>query len=217
MFAPTHAPSRGSRLPFPALLYGGILAAGIALGAAPLAEYGWGETGTQLFARYTARFSVLLFLLVFITRPLFDVWPATFTRTLLRRRRHLGLGFALAHGIHLLALLSFLRVQGVGFEPSDIVPGIAYLFIGLMAITSNGTSVRRLGPWWKRLHRTGLYVVFLVFLGAYGGRVFGDYGAAAVSDVPAGSYPAHAAVFALLLAALGLRVLAWPKRRRPSR
>ncbi len=193
---------------FAPLWYGAVAAAGFVLILAAGFGYGWNETGTQLAARYTARFSALLFVGVFVSRPLFNLWPTDFTRDLLRRRRQLGLGFALAHGIHLVAIVSFFLASGTWFTRGDIPAGLAYLFIALMALTSNDASVRRLGRWWKRLHRTGLYVILLTFSIAYGGRVFDGYGESAEGAVPAGWYAAHVGVFALLMGGLLLRFAA---------
>lgn len=203
--------------PFATAWYGAVAAAGVALVLAACVSYGWNETGTQLAARYTARFSALLFVVVFVSRPLFNLWRTDFTRDLLRRRRQLGLGFALAHGIHLLAIVAFFIASGAWFGSGDIPAGLTYLFIALMAVTSNDASVRRLGRWWKRLHRTGIWAIFLTFSIAYGGRVFGGYGETGetpAGSVPAGWYAAHATVFALLMGGLALRLAAALTTRR---
>ena len=207
MATPSHtlpgAPS--TRLPI-LLLYGGVLLIGVLLGLLPWLEHGWNDTAAQLFARYTARFSVLLFLLVFVARPVATLWRNPLTRGLLMRRRHLGLAFALAHAIHFVALVSFLRFQGSGFEAGDAPALAAYGMIVLMAATSSNTAVRRLGRWWKRLHRAGIWYVFLIFLAAYGGRVVEGPVEAVAGAVPPGSYGAHVVVTIALLGGVLLRV-----------
>lgn len=158
----------------------------------------------QHAARYTARVSALLFLLPFLIGPVAREWPTRWTLALRRRRRHLGLGFALAHFIHLYALVTYFRV---GDEPVDPVViaagGFGYVLIALMALTSNDASVRALGGNWRRLHVFGLYYVWAIFTVTYAGR-FSD-----PATVPVGIYGVG-----LFVAALALRLVL---RRRHKR
>ncbi len=69
-----------------------------------------------------------------------------------------------------------------------------------MAATSSDAAVRRLGrARWKALHRTGIWVLWVIFLVSYGPRAFGD---------PFSIPPALA-----VLAAAGLRLYARADRR----
>ena len=74
--------------------------------------------------------------------------------------------------------------------------------------SDGNTAVRRLGRWWKRLHRAGIWYVFLIFLAAYGGRVVEGPVEAVAGAVPPGSYGAHVVVTIALLGGVLLRVAA---------
>jgi methionine sulfoxide reductase heme-binding subunit len=126
------------------------------------------------------------------------------TRALVRNRRHWGLGFALAHSIHLIALA--VNIIAVQRQALEILSGgaAAYAILYLMALTSTNAAQRRLGRWWKRLHRVGIHYIWLVFLVAYGGRALGADPAARPEGVIATM---------LLLAALGLRLAVWLRAR----
>lgn len=190
--------------PLLAGLAAGLVAVGAALvaGGAPPQE-------ALLAARWTARTAAPLFLIAYLASTLWRLWPGAITAALLKRRRQWGLGFALAHSIHLAALL----VNILAFRPRPVETliggGFAYLLIYLMALTSNDASQRLLGRGWVWLHRIGIHYVWLIFFIGYASR--------AVHADPA--YHLEGRLFApLFLAALALRLFArrWPRglRRR---
>jgi methionine sulfoxide reductase heme-binding subunit len=188
-----------SRRRIPGWLYVVVLVAdGLILGL-PLGVLGLTPGALQLAARYTARLSFLWFLMVFVTRPLAIRWPRPVTRWMLRRRRHLGLTFALAHTIHLAALSAFIIVSG---RPANrvtvVVGGFGYVVLALMAATSNDTSVRLLGAKWKRLHTFGLYYLLFVFVATYLSRF--------TAPRPPEPLPIYAALLMLAAGAIGLRI-----------
>lgn len=166
--APVHAPLRIPRMV--PIITGGVLA--LAAVAAGLLQ---GESPTEqalLAARYTARAGAILFLLPFLIGPVARMWRTPLILALRQRRRHLGLGFALAHFIHLGALTSFFVVSGESPGLQTIVfGGFGYLLIGLMALTSNDASMRMLGRNWQRLHLFGIYYVWFIFTFSYFGRL----------------------------------------------
>ncbi len=175
---------------------GALLAIGYALYGGTSAAQSW-----QLAARYTARFSFTIFLLVFLARPWNVLAPSTLSRTLLLRRRSLGLAFATAHTVHLAALTTFFVVKGTPPDPiTAVVGGGAYLTLYAMAATSTDAAVRRLGRNWRRLHTFGVYYLWFVFAFTYGTRT-----------LERGSW--YAPFFATAIAALGLRLVARRKRR----
>ena len=93
---------------------------------------------------------MLLFTAAFAASALRRLWPTSFTRWLRRRRRQVGLSFAVSHGTHLLAIVALAMRFPESFWASTslvtiVFGGIAYVFILLMAITSNDASVRLLG------------------------------------------------------------------------
>lgn len=142
-----------------------------AIGAAFLA--GGSDADIALHAaRWTARAALPLFLVAYLAGSLVRLWPDATTRAIMRRRRQWGLGFALAHTIHLAALAINVLVFGPSREPESLIGGgLAYVFIYLMAFTSNDWSVKRLGRYWKWLHRIGIHYIWLIFTISYASRL----------------------------------------------
>jgi DMSO/TMAO reductase YedYZ heme-binding membrane subunit len=154
-------------------------------------------------ARYTARFSFALFLIVFLVRPWHELWRSNATRWMMRNRRALGLAFATAHFIHLYALTRFRvgseQIPNLG---GQLIAGVtAYVLLTAMTVTSNDTAVRTLGPRaWKYLHTVGIYWIWFFFLEVYVTRIASGQ----LFYIP----------FALIaLAALGLRITARVSRQ----
>lgn len=115
----------------------------------------------------TANAAFILFSLAFASSSLLRLLRNNFTRYLVRNRRYIGLSFALIHFTHLAFVLSNITlVAGEGRDIGTIIPGfIAYVFITLMALTSNDVSQRRLGVRrWRLLHKVGGYYIWLIFL-----------------------------------------------------
>jgi methionine sulfoxide reductase heme-binding subunit len=134
-----------------------------------------GDTAAEqalLAARWTARAALPVFLVAYLASSLFRISPSPLTKSLVRRRRQWGLGFALAHTIHLGALATNVLIFGPSREPETLVGGgLAYLLILLMALTSNDWSVKKLGRNWKRLHGFGIHYIWLIFTISYAGRL----------------------------------------------
>jgi methionine sulfoxide reductase heme-binding subunit len=171
-----------------------------------IALYGMTEEAAAHTTAYTARFSFLLFMLVFSTGALASLFPSSPTAWLRRNRRYFGLAFALAHFLHLGALTTLFAMRG---EVPDAVTllggGLAYLLVGLMALTSNDQAVRALGlARWQQLHLVGVSYVWLIFMNSYVGRVL---------SVDEASMT-FAALASLGTVGLLLRVAAWRSKRR---
>jgi methionine sulfoxide reductase heme-binding subunit len=148
-------------------LIAGLLAValGIALGEASAEQ-------ANLAARWTARAALPFFLIAYSASSLLRLWPNDVTRAFMRRRRQWGLGFALAHTIHLIALGTNLLVfQDFLPDITLLGGGLAYGLIYLMALTSNNWSMRKLGKNWKRLHTIGIHYTWLIFTISYAGRL----------------------------------------------
>ncbi len=188
--------------------------AGAGAGLAIAAGFGLADatpdaTAWQLAARYTARLAFLLFLPVYVASSWHRLAPSAATRWLMRRRRSLGLAFAIAHIVHLGALATF-QVTSRGM-PDFVTLGVgggAFFVLFAMVATSNDAAVRRLGGRrWQRLHRFGMHYLWFVFAFSYAGRV----AAGMWSFVP---------LLGVALAGLGLRIVAARVRtraRRPAR
>jgi DMSO/TMAO reductase YedYZ heme-binding membrane subunit len=179
--------------------------AGALVALLTLAIAGIGPEGLRLAARYTARVSFPLFLVVYCTSPLHRLAAGPTTRWLLRERRGLGLAFAGAHFVHLAALVSFFAVSGETPPPTTVIfGGFGYLLIAAMAITSNDASVRRLGAQrWRRLHAVGLHYVWFIFILTHAMRVSRPQ-----SGINAG-------LLAVGLGALAIRIAGRPQKPAP--
>lgn len=180
----------------------GLVAGLLAVAAGLLAGADAAERA-GLAARWTARAGLPLFLVAFLASTLVRRWPAPATRALLRRRRQWGLGFALAHTIHLIALGINVIVYAPGRTWQSLIGGgLAYVVIYLMALTSTDAWQRRLGKGWRRLHRFGIYYIWFIFTASYAGRAFGADPDKRMVGIVFGS---------IMVAALALRL--WPDRR----
>lgn len=161
--------------------------------------------GVRMAIRYTARTSLLLFLLAYTARPLATLWPTMWSRWQLRNRRYLGLSFAVSHGLHLIAIAAFALMAPALFHEatspaSFVFGGIGYTFIALMAATSFDSTARAIGPRaWRILHVSGITYLWVQFMISFGKRV---------PDMPL-----YALFLVPLIAALILRIVAMRRRR----
>jgi DMSO/TMAO reductase YedYZ heme-binding membrane subunit len=188
--------TRPFRLTAPLALAGIALALAVAawfVATTPGEAFGW-----QRAARYTARTSFTLFMVVYLIAPITAFMPelAAGVKSV---RRGLGLAFAGAHFVHLGALITYFQVSGDTPKTSTLIGGgLAFVLIGLMAITANDAAVRTLGAAnWRRLHTFALHYVWFIFMVTYAGRV---------ARHP--EMPEYVALLAVAFAALALRVAA---------
>lgn len=128
----------------------------------------------RLASRYTARLAFLLFSLTFVTSSLYEFWPNTITRALMRQRRYWGLSFALAQ-----TFFGYADIRGMMLwdDPPmrfyDFAQGgVAFLLIYALAFTSNNASQRAMGQKWNLLHLFGSHIIWMVFVAAYTSRLF---------------------------------------------
>lgn len=158
---------------------------------------GSGEDNLRQVLRLSAWLAVLVYLLVFIARPLQQLSVSAFSKTLLANRRYVGIALAAVMTIHLVLLLV---VNGLVLK----VPGIiAYLLLYLMLFTSFDSARARLGARnWRMLHRTGLYVLGIAYLGTVGGAF-----------IKAPLNPVYLTLTTLMVAALAIRITAYLKTR----
>jgi methionine sulfoxide reductase heme-binding subunit len=161
--------------------------------------------GWLLAARWTARVGFPIFIVTYAASSLAKLWPGSLTRSLWQGRRWWGLGFAASHTVHLYALITYNRIAGHDVSTQTLIGGGgAYVILYLMALTSNEAAMRTLGRNWKRLHKLGIHWLWFIFTFSYFGRV-----------AEGKEMPYAGIVLAVALAALGLRIAAWTKGRRP--
>lgn len=160
----------------PIILVGSTVVIALVMTGLAMMSLGVTEDAIKLSLRETARLSLFLFLLVFVTAPLHQLLKNSATKWLMIHRRYLGISFGASHLIHLILIIWLI----VGYSDGDLlslapldtylVGGIAYIFIIAMLITSNNHSITRLGHQrWKRLHRYGMNFIYFTFLISYAG------------------------------------------------
>jgi sulfoxide reductase heme-binding subunit YedZ len=170
-----------------------------------LAAHGAGEEGWRVVIRATARTSLVLFSAAYVASSLRTFWRNDTTKWLLRSRRYVGLSYAVSHTLHLGAIVALSRVApDFRFEPATVIGGgLAYVFLYLMALTSNDRAVAALGlDRWRRLHRIGMHYNWFIFFQSFAGRAWME--------------PFYLPFALLLVGSLLLRFAAWWKRRQPA-
>ncbi|WP_432200548.1 hypothetical protein ACRAQ7_13445 [Erythrobacter sp. W53] len=157
--------------------------------------------------RYTARVGFPLLILAYVARPLNDLLRSDWTRKLLKQRKWLGLGFAMSHTVHLLAIVMLYRTLGLVPDAITIIGGGgAYLTMYAMALTSNRTAMKALGKRWSYLHWIGIHYLWVVFFQSYFGRIFEQ------------GYQAEGIIFSVIaIAAAGVRFVAWRRKRKTAK
>lgn len=183
-----------------------VIAVSIAALNAALLLNAPGIVGVRAVAMTSARCSLVLFCLAFTASAMYRLWPTGWTHWQQRNRRYLGLSFAFSHIVHLAAIIAFARLSPAIFSTArppflfGVLGGIGYALILAMTITSFRRTAVWIGqPRWRLLHKVGSYYLWATFLIA-----FRTYMVHHPESLP------HAVVAVLLLlAAVGVRVLAY--------
>lgn len=167
---------------------------------------GSGADELHLLLRVSGRTSLLIFLLVFVARPLHQLRVAPSSQILLKNRRYFGIAFASSHTVHLGMILWL--VQTVPEESFDLVTvvvgGGGYILLYLMLLTSFDRPARALGPVaWRRLHKLGLYWIGFIFAVDFFVKPFSQ-----PSILP------YVPFSVLAFLAFAIRVAAWRAQRR---
>ena len=143
-----------------------------ALAAAVLHAHGSGEPAVRALLRATAGCSLALFLMAFAASGLHWLARRPASAWLLRNRRWVGLSMALSHAAHLAAIVvlaSRWPAAGAAIPPATRVAGsFGYVVLAALVVTSNDRAVARLGARrWRALHRSGCWLLWLVFALSY--------------------------------------------------
>ena len=151
----------------------------------------------------TAWLAFALFIMAFTASSIQILFRGTCGRWAMKNRRYIGLSFALVHFVHAGLVLSNLVLTEESRTIGALTGGgLAYLFLLLMALTSNNAAVRKLGAKnWKRLHKVGSYYIWLIFVGR------------SLPNVP-DSLPLGVLIPLVALTALGLRIAAHRKLKK---
>lgn len=154
----------------------GALAAILTIAALAAFASTGGSEGIRMAIRLTARTSLALFLLAFTASAMFRIRPNPWTRWQLRNRRQLGLGFAVSHLLHAIAIIALAVTDPklfaeLGGSSMLVAGGSAYLVIAAMAATSFDRTAALIGAVaWRRLHLFGAWYIWLSFMVTFGKR-----------------------------------------------
>ncbi|HIF64106.1 MAG TPA: hypothetical protein EYG16_10770 [Deltaproteobacteria bacterium] len=176
----------------------------VLLVAAALGGGDSGEDSARIVIRSTGALSSLLFVLAWAAAPLAHLSRKRWALSLLASRRRVGLGMAMSHGVHLLALLTLVQLVELGVDPLTLVAGSGgFVVIALMAATSSDAAVEALGrKRWLLLHRSGMLYLWVVFTVTWAGG--------------AAQRPVAAVGVAVMLALAALRIYARLLARRAN-
>jgi hypothetical protein len=129
--------------------------------------YGWDIDGLQITTRYSGRLSLLIFSFIFLFHPGAKGGVVTVLS------KDYFLMFAIAHGIHLIELLSYVLISGVELVPFRLAGGfLAYVLIFLMPwlqlrFQKGKINASRL----NNLEYAYLFYVWFIFFMTYFGRL----------------------------------------------
>jgi methionine sulfoxide reductase heme-binding subunit len=159
--------------------------------------------GLEYIILRSVRCALPWFVVAFTASSLATLWPSRTTRWLLSNRRYIGLTFAVGMAWHLsFVAYSFWLFGNRLNATATALDVIGLTFLVLMTLTSFRWSARRLSAAnWRRLHKTGAYVIWLLATDIYLGNVRG------------GADLLHLTGLAVLVAAWLLRVAAWTRQR----
>jgi len=139
------------------------------LAGALLLLAGTDSAATELALQTTARVSFVWFMLAFVASPLQQLCPSRASAWLFSCRRALGVIFGFSMSIHVGFIVRLYVLHAPARPPmvtdADFFIGIPGLvMVALLTITSVEALKRRLGPSaWRRLHTTGIWVVWGIF------------------------------------------------------
>ncbi len=123
--------------------------------------------------RVTARLAFAAFLVAYAARPILQLTGVG--RRLVSNRRFFGLSAALSQTVHFAYVVTYVATTQEAVSWVTLIFGVTgFVFFWAMALTSNDASRRRLGPWWSRLHLTGLHYIWLIFVYTFTMRAISD-------------------------------------------
>lgn len=168
----------------------------VAIALLAVINYGVTLEALQAVTRFSGRASLAIFSFIFLLQK----HPYINLKAILSERYFLI--FAIAHGIHLVELLSYIYLSGIALVPYRVAGGfIAYSFIFAM-------------PWLEQLHHQSklspkqfsittllyLYYVWLIFFMTYLSRVQGSFPNAG------GSFSEHITLLGWVALLLGIKL-----------
>ena len=192
-----------NRLNILVFLAAALLTAAVA--AAFLASVGIDDDAFGLALRRSAHASFLLLVVVFVARPLAQLYPSRMTSWLLHNRHRVVTAFAGIHSAHLGLIVSWDRLSPTfEFIPTEnIAGGLVYLAIAAMLVMSFDGPDRRLErKRYRILYNAALYFIFVAFLPTL------------VPESRSQLFGANGLLISIAAAAVFVRVLAFVRNRR---
>jgi DMSO/TMAO reductase YedYZ heme-binding membrane subunit len=158
--------------------------------------------GTEFIILYTVRCALPFFLIAFIASSVATLWPGRSTRWLLSNRRYFGLTFAFGMCWHLtFVAYTIIRFGNHINRTATTLDLIGLVFLLALTLTSFRSIAHRLSPTsWRRLHKTGVYAIWLLATYIY------------LIGVRDDADPLHIVALSVLAAAWFLRLAAWISR-----
>jgi sulfoxide reductase heme-binding subunit YedZ len=159
--------------------------------------------GTSYIVHRSVRCALPLFVLAFTASSLAILWRSTLTRWLLANRRYIGLSFAFAMALHFGFVAYFIWSFGNPLNiRATLMDLVGFIFLLMMTLTSFRRGARYLSRAnWRRLHKMGVYAIWLVATLIY------------FHGVRVGAGLPYRVFLGVLLVAWMLRVAAWARQR----
>jgi methionine sulfoxide reductase heme-binding subunit len=157
--------------------------------------------GTEFIILYSVRCALPFFIVAFTASSLAILWPSRGTRWLLSNRRYFGLAFAFGMGWHF-AFVAYttLRFGNHLNRTVTTLDLIGLTFLLALTLTSFRSVAHRLSAAsWRRLHKSGVYAIWLLATYIYLARARDD------GDL------FHIAALSVFVAAWLLRAAAWTR------
>jgi sulfoxide reductase heme-binding subunit YedZ len=125
--------------------------------------------GTVPAVILAVRFALPFFVLAFIASSAAVLWPSRVTRWLVLNRRYLGLSFAFGMAWHFALVGYYLAKFGVHLNPTIVVLDlVGLLFLLALTLTSfRAFAVYLSAKSWRRLHKAGVYAIWLLAIFIY--------------------------------------------------
>lgn len=172
-------------------------AASLAVGAWGVFLYGFTVEGLQATVRFSGRLSLAIFSTIFIFHPgrrdtLIGIFSSGYF-----------LIFAIVHGIHLIELLSYVKLSGIQLVPMRLAGGfLAYVMIFLMPWIQRRAEQNKISESrFRKISYVYLFYVWFVFFMTYLARVNGSFPNAG------GTYAEHVTLMAFVNILLGVKIV----------
>jgi sulfoxide reductase heme-binding subunit YedZ len=161
------------------------------------------DRGMTSIVHRSVRCALPLFVLAFTASSLAILWPSALTRWMLANRRYIGLAFAFAMALHFGFVAYFIWSFGNPLNVrATLMDVFGFIFLLALTLTSFRWGARYLSRAnWRRLHKTGVYAIWLVATLIY------------FHGVRVGAGLMYRIFLGVLLAAWMLRAAAWGRLR----